>query len=69
MTLKPQKMQLGKTTPLFEHDKQPLPYIHSEFGAVLTVSCICCGFSGVKVLEDKLKYHLPVSVRSSKILL
>lgn len=66
MTLKPQKMQLGKTTPLFEHDKQPPPYIHSEFGAVLTVSCICCGFSGIKVLEDKLKYHLPVSVRSHK---
>ena len=44
MTLKLQETQLGKTTPLFER---------SEFSAVLTVSCVFCSFSGIKVLEQR----------------
>ena len=44
MTLKLQETQLGKTTPLFER---------SEFGVVLTVSCVSCSFSGIKVLEQR----------------
>ncbi len=43
MTLKLQETQLGKTAPLFER---------SEFGDVLTVSCVFCSFSGIKVLEQ-----------------
>ena len=44
MTLKLQETQLGKTAPLFER---------SEFGDVLTVSCVFCSFSGIKVLEQQ----------------
>ena len=42
--LKLQETQLGKTASLFEC---------SEFGAVLTVSCVFCSFSGIKVLEQR----------------
>ena len=48
MTLKLQETQLGKTEPLSER---------SEFGAVLTVSCVSCSFSGIKVLEQQTPNH------------
>ncbi|SHK62959.1 hypothetical protein SAMN02745136_02951 [Anaerocolumna jejuensis DSM 15929] len=50
MILKLQETQLGKTEPLFER---------SEFDAVLTVGCVFCSFSRIKVLEQQIPNHSP----------
>ncbi|SHK29424.1 hypothetical protein SAMN02745136_02205 [Anaerocolumna jejuensis DSM 15929] len=54
MTLKLQETQLGKTAQLFER---------SEFCAVLTVSCVFCSFSGIKVLEERTPNQFPSPAR------